>query len=101
MGGSVVRWEREGSTGYRLPKEDMRGTEIGKDEERGDRTQQGRVGRVFVVVIVRFQSGEGVKVRKTGDWFGGDYGREKRKGSMREGGGCIEGCKGVDKNSGG
>ncbi len=63
----------------------MRGPGIGKDEGRGDRAQQGRVGRVFIVGIVRFQSGEGVEVEKTKDWFGGDYGRENREGGMRRG----------------
>ncbi len=39
----------------------------------------------IVVGIVRFQRGEGIGVRKTRDWFGENNGREKRKGSMREG----------------
>jgi hypothetical protein len=51
----------------------MRRTGIGKDRRRGDRAQQGRVGRVVVVGIVRFQNGEGVEVEKSRDWFGGDY----------------------------
>ncbi len=63
-----MRWEREGAE-YRLSKEDMSGTEIGKDGGGGDRAQEGRLGRV-VVGFVRFQSGEWVRVRKARDRCG-------------------------------
>ncbi len=55
----------------------------------------------FAVGIVRFQRGKGVGVRELRDWRGGNNGREAREGGMREGGGCVEGGKRVDKNSGG
>ncbi len=54
-----------------------------------------------VVGVVRFQRGEGVRVRETRDCGRRDYSRDKKEGGMREGGGCVEGCKGVYKNSGG
>jgi hypothetical protein len=79
----------------------MRSTGIGKDGGRGDRAQQGRVERGFVVGIVRFQSGEGVEVGETEDWFGGYNGGQKGKSGMREGGGCVERGNGVHKTSGG
>ncbi len=59
------------------------------------------MGRVFVIKIVRFQSGEGVEVGKTSEWFGDDYGKEKMKVGMREGGGCIKGCKRLTRTVGG
>ncbi len=42
----------------------------GVDEygRKGDRTQQGSMVTVVVVGIVRFQRGEGVRVRETRDW---------------------------------
>ncbi len=51
----------------RLAKEYTGGSGGGEDGRRGDRTQQGRV-TVVVVGIVRFQRGEGVRVRETRDW---------------------------------
>ncbi len=57
--------------------------------------------RVFIVEIVRLQSGEGVKVGETRDWFGVYSGGKKMKIGMREGGGCVESGKGAYKNSGG
>jgi hypothetical protein len=54
------------------------------------------MGTVVVVGIVRFQRGEGVRVGE-----GRNCSMEKREGGMREGGGCVEGGKGVCKNSGG
>ena len=58
--------------------------------------------RVVVVGgIVRFQRGEGVRVRETRVRWGRDCSGDKREGGMREGGGCVEGGKGVYKNSGG
>ncbi len=48
-----------------LAKKDMGSSGGGKDGRRGDRTQQGRVVTGVVVGIVRFQRGEGVRVRKT------------------------------------
>jgi hypothetical protein len=59
------------------------------------------VKRIFIVGIVRFQSGEAVEVGETRDWFGVYSGGKKRKIGMREGGGCVERSKGVYKNSGG
>jgi hypothetical protein len=38
---------------------------------------------VFAVGIVRFQSSEGIGVKKTRDGCGGNFGREKRLGGMR------------------
>ncbi len=55
--------------------------------------------RVFIVGIVRFQSGKGVEVGETRDWFGVYSGEKKRKIGMREGGGCVERGKRVYKNS--
>ncbi len=72
---------------------------VGEDGGRGDRTQQGSIVTIVVVGIVRFQCGEGIRVRETRDWEGRDYCRDKRVGSMRKGRGCVEGCKGVYKNS--
>jgi hypothetical protein len=57
--------------------------------------------RFFIVGIVRFQSGEGVEVGETRDWFGIYSGGKKRKTGMREGGGCVERGKGIYKNNGG
>ena len=54
----------------------------------------------FAVGIVRFQRDEGIRVREPRGWWGGNNGREAREGGMREGGGCVEGGKRVDKNSG-
>ena len=54
-----------------------------------------------IVGIVRFQRGERIGVREPRGWWGGNNGREAREGGMREGGGCVEGGKRVDKNSGG
>ncbi len=83
----------------RLAKEDMRSAGIGEDGRRGGGAQQGRVNRVFIVGIARFQSGEGVEVGETRDWFGVYNGGKKRKIGMREGRSCVERGKGVDKNS--
>ncbi len=52
----------------RITKEDMSSAGVGKDGRRGDRTQQGSMATVVVVGIVRFQRGEGVRVRETRDW---------------------------------
>jgi hypothetical protein len=52
----------------RLTKEDMGSSGVGKDGRRGDRTQQRSIVTVVVVGIVRFQRGEGVRVRETRDW---------------------------------
>jgi hypothetical protein len=41
------------------------------------------VKRVFIVGIVRFQSGEGVEVGETRGWFGVYSGGKKRKIGMR------------------
>jgi hypothetical protein len=51
----------------RLKKEDMCSARVGEDGERGDRTQQGSMVAVVVVGIVRFQRGEGVRVREARD----------------------------------
>jgi hypothetical protein len=59
------------------------------------------VKRVFIVGIIRFQSGEGVDVGETRDWFGVYSGGKKIKIGMREGRGCVERSKGFYKNSGG
>jgi hypothetical protein len=67
-----------------LPKENMRSAGIGEDGRRDNGTQQGMVGGV-VVGIVRFQRGEGVRVREPRGWRGGHYSREKREDGMREG----------------
>ena len=48
----------------RLMKEDMGSAGVGEDGRRGDRTQQ---GSMVTVVVVRFQRGEGVRVRETRD----------------------------------
>ncbi len=52
----------------RLTKEDMGSAGVGEDGGRGDRTQQGSMVTVVIVGIVRFQRGEGVRVRETRDW---------------------------------
>jgi hypothetical protein len=52
----------------RLTKEDMISAGVGEDGGRGDKTQQGSMVTVVVVGIVRFQRGEGVRVRETRDW---------------------------------
>ncbi len=44
-------------------KKDMGSSGVGKDGRRGDRTQQGNMVTGVVVGIVRFQRGEGVRVR--------------------------------------
>ncbi len=49
-----------------LTKKDMGSTGVGKDGRGGDRTQKGRM--VTGVGIVRFQRGEGVRVRETRGW---------------------------------
>ncbi len=85
----------------RLAKECMGSAGVGEDGGRGDRTQQGSMVTIVVVEIVRFQRGEGVRVEETRDWGGRDYCRDKRVGGMRKGRGCVEGRKGVYKNSGG
>ena len=85
----------------RLSEKDMGSAGVGKDGRRDDRAQQGSMVRVVVVGIVRFQRGEGVRVRETRVRWGRDCSRDKREGGMREGGGCVEGGKGVYKNSGG
>jgi hypothetical protein len=103
MGGSVagrMRWEREGRTNS-LKRTCVAPESARMGEGRSDRAQQGRVKRVFIVGIVRFQSDEGVEVGETRDWFEVYSGGKKRKIGMREGGGCIERSKGVYKNSGG
>jgi hypothetical protein len=51
-----------------LTKKDMGSSGVGKDGRRGDRTQQGRMVTGVVVGIVRFQRGEGVRVRETRGW---------------------------------
>ncbi len=51
----------------RLTKEDMCSAGVGEDRRRGDRTQQGSMVTV-VVVIIRFQRGEGVRIREARDW---------------------------------
>ncbi len=50
----------------RLSKKDMGSAGVGKDGRRGDRTQQGSMVTV-VVGIIRFQRGEGVRVREMRD----------------------------------
>jgi hypothetical protein len=85
----------------RLSEKDMGSAGVGKDGRRDDRAQQGSMVRVVVVGIVRFQRGEGVRVRETRVRWGRDCSRDKREGGVREGGGCVEGGKGVYKNSGG
>jgi hypothetical protein len=52
----------------RLSKEDMGSTGVGEDGGRGDRAQQRSMMTVVVVVIVRFQRGEGVGVSKARGW---------------------------------
>ena len=52
----------------RVLKKDMGSAGVGKDGRRGDRAQQGSMVTVVVVGIVRFQRGEGVRVRETRDW---------------------------------
>ena len=49
----------------RRSKKDMSSAGVGKDGRRDDRAQQGSMVRVVVVGIVRFQRGEGVRVRET------------------------------------
>ena len=51
-----------------LTKKDMGSTGVGKDGRRGDRTQKGRMVTGVIVGVVRFQSGEGVRVRETRGW---------------------------------
>ncbi len=73
MGGNLagrIRCAREG-------KEDMCSAGVGEDGGRGDRAQQGSMVTVVVVRIVRFQRGEGVRVRETRDWWGRDCSRKK------------------------
>ncbi len=48
----------------RLTKEDMCSAGVGEHGRRGDGTQQGIMVTVVVVEIVRFQRGEGVRVKK-------------------------------------
>ncbi len=48
-----------------LTKKDMSSSGVGKDGRGGDRTQQGNIVTGVVVGIVRFQRGEGVRVRET------------------------------------
>ncbi len=52
----------------RLTKEYMGSAGVGEDGGRGDRSQQESMITVVVVGIVRFQRGEGVRVRETRDW---------------------------------
>ncbi len=65
----------------RLAKKDMGSDGVSKDGGRGDRTQQGSMVTVVVVGIIRFQHGEGVRVRETRDWGLRDYCRDKRVGT--------------------
>jgi hypothetical protein len=51
-----------------LTKKDIGSSGVGKDGRRGDRTQQVNMVTGFVVGIVRFQRGEGVRVRETRGW---------------------------------
>jgi hypothetical protein len=51
-----------------LTKKDMGSTGVGKDGRGGDRTQKGRMVTGVIVGIVRFQRGEGVRVRETRGW---------------------------------
>ncbi len=71
MGGSwvgLMRWAREGRTDSRR-RTYMSSSGVGEDGRRGDRTQQGSIVVTVVVVgIVRFQRGEGVRVKETRDW---------------------------------
>ncbi len=78
----------------------MRSTGVGKDGWRGERAQQGRLKRVFIVGIVRLQSGEEVEVGEMRDGFG-VYNGGKRKIGMREGRGCVERGKMVYETVGG
>ena len=52
----------------RLTKKNMGSTGVGKDGRGGDRTQKGRMMTGVIVGIVRFQRGEGVRVRETRRW---------------------------------
>ncbi len=52
----------------RLSKEDMGSAGVSEDGRGDDGTQQGSMVTVAVVGIVRFQRGEGVRVRETRDW---------------------------------
>jgi hypothetical protein len=64
MGGSWagrMRCAREGRT-------DIDSAGVGEDGRRVDRAQQGSMVTVVVGGIVRFQRGEGVRVRETRDW---------------------------------
>ncbi len=54
----------------RRSKKDMGSAGVGKDGRRGDRTQQGSMVTFVVVVIVRFQRGEGVRVIVVGEGEG-------------------------------
>ncbi len=64
-GGELGRAHEVGKRGEdRLTKEDMGSAGVGEDGRRGDRTQQGSMVTVVVVGIVRFQRGEGVRVKR-------------------------------------
>ena len=52
----------------RLSEKDMGSAGVGKDGRRDNRAQQWSMVRVVVVGIVRFQRGEGVRVRETRGW---------------------------------
>ncbi len=51
-----------------LTKKDMGSSGVGKDRKGGDRTQQGNILTGVVVGIIRFQRGEGVRVREMRGW---------------------------------
>ena len=85
----------------RLTKEDMGSAGVSEDGRRGDRTQQGSMVTVVVVGIVRFQRGEGVRVRETRDWWRRDDSRDKRVGGIREGEVVLKDVKGLTRTVGG
>ena len=79
----------------RLSKKDMGSAGVGKDGRRDNRAQQWSMVRV-----IRRRRNRQIPTRRRG-WGGRNDSRDKRVGSMREGGGGVEINKGGFKNGGG